>query len=73
MKVAGALVLIVPMAPARLKEWAYAGFTFSLLAATFSHYMVDGPDAQTFFPLVILGILMASYATYRQGALAPKA
>ena len=73
MKVAGALVLIVPMAPARLKEWAYAGFTFSLLAATFSHYMVDGPDAQTFFPLVILGILMASYVTFRRGALEPKA
>ena len=73
MKVAGALVLIVPMAPARLKEWAYAGFTFSLLAATFSHYMVDGFDAQTFFPLVILGILMTSYVTFRQGALEPKA
>ena len=73
MKVAGALVLIVPMAPARLKEWAYAGFTFSLLAATFSYYMVDGPDAQTFFQLVILGILMTSYVTFRRGALEPKA
>jgi hypothetical protein len=73
LKVAGALVLIVPMAPARLKEWAYAGFTFSLLAATFSHYMVDGTDLQTMFPLVILGILMTSYVTYRQGALEPKA
>ena len=73
MKVAGALVLIVPMAPARLKEWAYAGFTFSLLAATFSHYMVDGTDAQSFFPLVILGILMTSYVTFRRGALEPKA
>lgn len=73
MKVAGALVLIVPMAPTRLKEWAYAGFTFSLLAATFSHYMVDGLDAQTFFPLVILGILITSYVTFRQGAIEPKA
>jgi hypothetical protein len=67
MKVAGALTLILPFAPARLKEWAYAGFTFSLLAATFSHYMVDGPQGQTFFPLVILGILMASYWAFRKG------
>jgi hypothetical protein len=67
MKVAGALVIILPMAPARLKEWAYAGFTFSLLAATFSHYMVDGPDAQTFFPLVILIILLTSYVTFQKG------
>jgi len=67
LKVAGALTLIVPFAPARLKEWAYAGFTFSLLAATFSHYMVDGAQGQTFFPLVILGILMASYWSFRKG------
>jgi hypothetical protein len=67
MKVAGALVLIVPMAPARLKEWAYAGFTFSLLAATFSHYMVDGLEAQTFFPLVILIIVLTSYVTFQKG------
>ena len=67
MKVAGALTLILPFAPARLKEWAYAGFTFSLLAATFSHYMVDGAQGQTFFPLVILGILMASYWAFRKG------
>ncbi len=66
MKVAGALVIILPMAPARLKEWAYAGFTFSLLAATFSHYMVDGPVAQTFFPLVILIIVLTSYVTFHK-------
>jgi hypothetical protein len=67
MKVAGALVIILPMAPARLKEWAYAGFTFSLLAATFSHYMVDGLEAQTFFPLVILIIVLTSYVTFQKG------
>ncbi|MFM8565026.1 MAG: DoxX family protein [Bacteroidota bacterium] len=60
MKVAGALTLVVPFAPKWLKEWAYAGFTFSLIGAVVSHYSVDGMAPQTFFPLVVLGILMAS-------------
>lgn len=67
MKVAGALTLVVPFAPEWLKEWAYAGFTFSLIGAVVSHYSVDGMAPQTFFPLVVLGILMASYAAFRKG------
>jgi hypothetical protein len=61
MKVLGAIALVVPFVPKVVKEWAYAGFTFSLLAATFSHYMVDGLGPETFFPLVILSILGISY------------
>ena len=61
MKVLGAIALVVPFVPKLVKDWAYAGFTFSLLAATFSHYMVDGLAPQTFFPLVILCILWISY------------
>jgi hypothetical protein len=32
-KFAGLAVLLLPMAPARLKEWAYAGFAITLLSA----------------------------------------
>ena len=46
MKVAGLLVLLLPMAPARLKEWAYAGFTIVLVSAVIAHLAVgDGPEA----------------------------
>lgn len=73
-KVAGALVLILPSAPARLKEWAYAGFTFNLIAATVSHGMVDGwANGQTFFPLIILSLLAISYRQYRRRQTQPKA
>ena len=41
-KVIGALVLILPMAPARLKEWAYAGFGITMISAFISHWTVDG-------------------------------
>lgn len=46
MKVAGLVVLLLPMVPARLKEWAYAGFTIVLVSALIAHLAVgDGPEA----------------------------
>ena len=63
-KVAGAIVLILPQIPSRLKEWAYAGFTFDFLAATYSHLAVDGLQLMSFFPLLVLGVLMVSYYYY---------
>lgn len=65
-KVLGALALILPMVPARIKEWAYAGLSFSLLSAFISHWAVDGFNAQTPFPLIILAILMVSYVYYHK-------
>jgi hypothetical protein len=45
-KVAGVAVLLVPMVPARLKEWAYAGFAINLVSALIAHLSVgDGPKA----------------------------
>lgn len=65
-KVLGALVLIIPAAPKRLKEWAYAGFTFDFLGASASHAAVDGFGFQTIFPLIVLGVLMLSYVSYHK-------
>jgi O-antigen/teichoic acid export membrane protein len=45
-KLAGVLVLLLPMAPARMKEWAYAGFAITLVSAVIAHLSVgDGPNA----------------------------
>lgn len=45
-KILGLLVLILPMAPWRLKEWAYCGFAIVLVSALISHLAVgDGPAA----------------------------
>lgn len=43
LKLAGILVLLLP-APARLKEWAYAGFAITLVSALIAHFSV-GDDA----------------------------
>lgn len=64
-KVIGALVLILPMVPARIKEWAYAGFAFTMIAAFVSHAAVDGINGQTFFPLIVLAVLLVSYFSFR--------
>ena len=39
-KLAGASVLLLPRLPT-LKEWAYAGFTFTWIAATVAHYLAQ--------------------------------
>jgi len=65
-KVPGALALIIPQVPHRIKEWAYAGFAFDFIAAFVSHWVVDGLNAMTFFPLVVLGVLILSYVSYHK-------
>jgi hypothetical protein len=60
-KLLGAITLVAPGFP-KLKEWAYAGFTFAWIAAAVAHYVAkDGATAA--FPLVLLILLGVSYAT----------
>ncbi len=47
-KLVGVALLLAPV-PARLKEWAYAGFAINLVSAIVAHLSVgDGPDAWGF-------------------------
>ena len=60
-KAAGAVTLVVPQLPT-LKEWAYAGFTFTWIAAAVAHYLAgDGP--LVFLPIGFLTLLAISYVT----------
>ena len=57
----GAIALVVPGFP-KLKEWAYAGFTFAWIAASVAHYLAkDGP--KVFMPVILLALLAVSYVT----------
>lgn len=63
-KVLGAIALIIPTLPRRIKEWAYAGLAFNFICAGISHFVVDGMAFVSFFPFIILGILVISYIYY---------
>lgn len=65
-KILGVLALVVPQIPKRVKEWAYAGFAFDFLFAAISHGIVDGLIGQTFFPIIVLGVLIISYVYYHK-------
>jgi hypothetical protein len=65
-KVLGAIVLIVPKFPKRIKEWAYAGFGIDFICASVSHWAVDGLGGDTFFPLVVFAVLAVSYIYYHK-------
>jgi len=64
-KLIGVVVLLAPV-PARLKEWAYAGFAINLASALIAHLsMGDGPDALA--PSTVTSVLWAlSYFTWRR-------
>ena len=70
-KVAGVLALLVPMVPARLKEWAYAGFAINLISAILAHLSIsDRPAA--FVPSTLTSVLWGlSYFFWRRLQPAP--
>jgi len=60
-KILGALALIIPQAPNRVKEWAYAGFGIVFISASFTHYSIGDAAAGIITPLVFMAILVVSY------------
>lgn len=60
-KVLGVIAITYPKTPAKLREWAYAGLSFTLLFASLSHAWVDKNIGYMIMPLAFLGILAVSY------------
>lgn len=64
-KIIGGVLLIVPMVPARFKEWAYVGFGISLISAFIAHMVVDTPK-EALMPVVVFAVLLTSYIYYHK-------
>ena len=63
-KILGVLAILGP-APRGIKEWAYAGFTFNMLGAIWSHHVV-GDGLEGMQPaMVALGLVQVSYWLHR--------
>jgi hypothetical protein len=60
-KLLGALAVLAPRSP-RLKEWAYAGMLFDLTGASVAHAAAGDPLGNVVAPILLLGIVMASWA-----------
>jgi len=65
-KVLGAIIFVIPQTPKRIKEWAYAGFSFDFIFAFVSHWAVDGLTGLTFFPIFVFAVLMVSYTSFHK-------
>jgi hypothetical protein len=65
-KVSGALILIIPKVPARMKEWAYAGFAFDFVFAFLSMWIVVGFGVTLVPAVVAIVILVLSYVSYHK-------
>lgn len=50
-----------------IKEWAYAGFAFDLIGATFSFVFAGGfTFVEMVMPLVILAVMFVSYSLWKK-------
>jgi hypothetical protein len=65
-KLLGVVALAVPMVPAIVKEWAYAGFAITFISASIAHGISGDGPAGIFPPLVTLGFLLASRFYYEK-------
>ena len=62
-KFVGVILLLAPVS-SRAKEWAYAGFAFTFIAALIGHTAVGDPLTAKIGPVVALVLLTVSYVTY---------
>lgn len=60
-KVIGAIAILLPMVPARVKEWAYFGFFIDLVTAMVSFIAVGDPVAGWAPMTLFIAILLIAY------------
>lgn len=59
-KLLGVVAVLAPKFPT-LKEWAYAGFFFTLVAALYAHITIGDPIADMIPALLLLALTTLSY------------
>ena len=59
-KLIAAAVIILPMVPLRVKEWAYVGLGITFVSALIAHTAVDG-FSTAIAPIISIVLLVVSY------------
>ncbi|HRD51453.1 MAG TPA: DoxX family protein [Flavobacteriales bacterium] len=65
-KVLGAIAILLPMVPARVKEWAYFGFFIDLMAAIVSSAAVGDPIASWAPMFLFVSVLMWAHVLHHK-------
>jgi uncharacterized membrane protein YphA (DoxX/SURF4 family) len=65
-KLAGVAVLLLPLWPRCLKEWAYAGFFITLISAFIAHISSGDGPSRFMSPVVFGVVLICSYLTSKK-------
>src|SRR5262252_7689569 len=63
-KILGVVAVLLPGLP-RIKEWAFAGLTFDVTGALYSHLSVGDPPSAWTPAVMALGLVSGSYVAYR--------
>ncbi|MEE1897961.1 DoxX family protein [Flavobacterium rakeshii] len=59
-KILGVVVVLLPKIPV-VKEWAYAGFFFTMTGAVVSHLVSGSPVGELFGPVLLIVLTMVSW------------
>lgn len=59
-KIAGAIILLIPQVPVKVKDWAYAGFGITFLSAVYAHLSLGDPASVAIMPAVFFVVLVIS-------------
>lgn len=59
-KILGVIAILIPKFPL-VKEWAYAGFFFTMSGAIFSHFAVNDGGKEFFGPTLLLVLTVVSW------------
>jgi len=65
LKILGSIALLIPGFP-RLKEWAYAGFTFDLIGAAYAFLAIGSSVLDVWFMVLGLVFVFGSYFSYHK-------
>jgi hypothetical protein len=60
LKIIGAIVLLLPFVPLRVKEWVYAGFIITMVSALIAHICVEDMVSKIVFVSVDLVLIFLS-------------
>lgn len=73
-KVTGAILLLIPATPPRIREWIYAAFGISMVSAIIAHICSDDPIGQVIFVCVDLVLISTCvwYVSSRETSISKK-